>query len=236
MKIRVLGSCAGGGLPQWNCGGRNSVGARSGNPSLPARTQPSIAVSADGRRWSVINASPDIRHQFAAFPGLHPRPGTRDVPIDTVVLTNADLDHCLGLLVLREALSYRILTTPWVRDALLENNAAFRLLEPAWGTARLDERISLDRDAQLEARFFPAPGKVPGFLVDAGRRNESDTTVGVRITDLATGRRLVYLPGVKQLDSGTLAELSAAECRFVDGTFYTVDELRELRPGPPDDQ
>lgn len=234
MKIRVLGSCAGGGLPQWNCGGPNSIRARKGEPSVPPRTQPSIAVSADGERWSVINASPDIRHQLAAFPGLHPRPGTRDVPLDTVVLTNADLDHCLGLLILREALSYRILTTSWVRDALLHHNAAFRLLEPAWGTARLDEGVLLDPAGQLQARFFPVPGKVPGFLEDAAGANRPDTTVGVRITELATGRRLVYLPGVKTLDSGTLAELRAAECRFVDGTFYTVDELSELRPGAPD--
>jgi pyrroloquinoline quinone biosynthesis protein B len=234
MKVRILGSCAGGGLPQWNCGGPNSIRARNDEPSVPSRTQPSIAVSAEGERWSVINASPDIRHQFAAFPGLHPRAGTRDVPLDTVVLTNADLDHCLGLLILREALSYRILTTPWVRDALLEHNAAFRLLEPAWGTVELDERIFLDAASRLEARFFPVPGKVPGFLTGAAGPNRPDTTVGVRITDVETGRRLVYLPGIKTLDSGTLAELRAADCRFLDGTFYTADELSELRPGAPD--
>jgi pyrroloquinoline quinone biosynthesis protein B len=234
MKVRVLGSCAGGGLPQWNCGGPNSVRARGEAASVPPRSQPSIAVSASGERWSVLNASPDIRHQFAAFPGLHPRAGTRDVPLDTVVLTNADLDHCLGLLILREALSYRILTTPWVRDALLEHNAAFRLLEPAWGTARLDERVFLDPAGRLEARFFPVPGKVPGFLTGVASRNRADTTVGVRITEVETGRRLVYVPGIKTLDSGSLAELSAADCRFVDGTFYTADELSALRPGAPD--
>ena len=130
MKVRVLGSCAGGGLPQWNCGCTNCVRARAGDPALPARTQPSLAVSADGSSWSILNAAPDIRHQLAAFPALHPRPGTRDLPLDCVVITNADLDHVLGLLVLREALCYRILSTPWVRDALLRHNAAFRLLEP----------------------------------------------------------------------------------------------------------
>lgn len=234
MKVRILGSCAGGGLPQWNCGGPNSVRARAGVAAVPARSQPSIAVSADGVRWSVLNASPDIRQQFAAFAGLHPRPGTRDVPIDTLVLTNADLDHCMGLLILREALSYRIVTTPWVRDALLDHNAAFRLLEPSWGVARLDERVQLDGAGQLEARFFPVPGKVPGFLADVAKPNQPDTTVGVRITDKATGHRLVYVPGIKNLDSETLAEIRAAECRFIDGTFFTNDELQVLRPGAPD--
>src|SRR3990172_1499528 len=120
MKIFVLGSGAGGGLPQWNCGGPNNVRARAGDPAVPPRTQPSIAVSADGGRWSLVNASPDVRDQLARFPGLHPRAGTRDVPLDTIVLTNADLDHVLGLLVLREALPHRIVTTAWIRDALID--------------------------------------------------------------------------------------------------------------------
>ena len=233
MHVRVLGSCAGGGLPQWNCGGPNSVRARAGDPNVAARTQPSIAVSADGQRWSLLNANPDLRAQFAEFPGLHPRPGTRDVPLDSIVLTSAELDHVLGLIVLREALSYRIVSTVWVRDMILRHNAAWRLLEPAWGTAQLDEPVKLDRNGDLQARFFPVPGKVPGYLRDEAS-NHPEACVGVRITDTRTGRRLVYTPGLRSLDPGTLAELEAADCRFVDGTFFTADELRSLRPGAPD--
>ena len=136
MRVRVLGSSAGGGLPQWNCGCERCVRARDGR--LEPRRQPSIAVSADGARWSLINASPDVREQLAAFPPLHPRPGTRDLPLDSIVLTNADLDHTVGLLVLRESLPYRVVATPWVRDALLEHNAVFRLLAPAFGATKLD--------------------------------------------------------------------------------------------------
>ena len=161
MKVHVLGSSAGGGLPQWNCGGEFSMRARRGDPDVPQRSQPSIAVSADGERWSVINASPDIRDQLARFEGLYPREGTRDIPLDTVVVTNADLDHSMGLLVLRESLPHRIVTTAWVRDAILRNNAAWRLAEPAWGTVKLDQPFALDRDGALEARLFPVPGKVP---------------------------------------------------------------------------
>jgi len=232
MKIRVLGSCAGGGLPQWNCGGPNSARARAGDPAVPPRTQPSIAVSADGRRWSLVNASPDVRQQLADFPGLHPRPGTRDVPLDTVLLTSAELDHAIGLLVLREALSYRIVSTPWVRRALLDHNAAWRLLERAWGSAGLDQPIRLDPEGALEARFFPVAPKLPPFLRDL-EKPHAETTVGVRITDRDSGARLAFVPGMKSLDSATLAELGAADCRFVDGTFFTEDELRELRPGAP---
>jgi pyrroloquinoline quinone biosynthesis protein B len=233
VKIRVLGSCAGGGLPQWNCGGPNAVRARAGDPALCPRSQDSLAVSAEGVRWSVLGASPDLRHQLGAFPGLHPRPGTRDVPLDTIVLANAEIDHVLGLLVLREALSYRILSTRWVRDAVLEHNAAFRLVEPVWGATPLDRPVALDAEGRLEARLFPVPGRVPGWLRDLAK-GHAESSAGIRVTDTRSGRRLVYAPGVRELDAGTLAELQAAECRFVDGTFYTASELAKLRPGAPD--
>lgn len=229
----MLGSCAGGGLPQWNCGCDNCVRARRADPAVVPRTQPSIAVSADGARWSVLNASPDVRIQLAAFPGLHPRPGTRDLPLDTLLLTNADLDHILGLLVLREALSYRVLSTPWVRSAVLDHNAAFRLVEAGWGAAGLDASTPLDRDGRLEARFFPVPGKVPGWLGDRVAYAPG-ATVGVRVTEVDSGRRLVYVPGTRALDAGVLAEAEAADCVFLDGTFFTADELRASRPGAPD--
>jgi pyrroloquinoline quinone biosynthesis protein B len=233
VKVRVLGSCAGGGLPQWNCGGELAVRARAGDAAVPPRGQASLAVSADGARWSLLGASPDVRGQVAAFPGLHPRAGTRDVPLDTIVLTSAELDVVLGLLVLREALSYRIVSTRWVRDAILGHNAAFRLLEPAWGATPLDRPVALDREGRLEARLFPVPGKVPGYLRELAK-GHAEACVGVRVTDTASGKRLVWLPSVRELDEGTLAELRAAECRFVDGTFYTAGELAVLRPGAPD--
>ena len=233
MKARVLGSCAGGGLPQWNCGGANSVRARRGDPDVPARTQPGLAVSADGVRWSILNAGPDLRVQLAAFPALHPKPGTRDVPLDTVALTSAELDHVLGLLVLREALSFRIVSTRWVRDAILEHNAAWRLVEPIWGSAALDAPVFLDRENRLEARFFPVAPKVPGYLRDVAKPH-AETTTGLRITDLASGARLAFVPGLSSIDSATAAELAAADVRFVDGTFFTADELRKSKPGAPD--
>ncbi len=233
MKVHVLGSSAGGGLPQWNCGGSYSTRARRGDPNVPRRSQPSIAVSADGERWSVINASPDIRNQFADFPGLYPREGTRDIPLDTVVITNADLDHSLGLLVLREALPHRIVSTSWIQAAILGNNAAWRITEPAWGPVELDQPFPLDRADLLEARLFPVPGKVPSYL-SALEKNAPEATVGICITDTRTGKRLVYAAGIQAYDSGTLAELAAADCRFVDGTFSTPDELLALRPGAAD--
>jgi pyrroloquinoline quinone biosynthesis protein B len=233
MKVRVLGSCAGGGLPQWNDGGDNSVRARRGDPDVPARTQPGLAVSADGVRWSILNADPDLHSQLAAFPALHPRPGTRDVALDSIALTSAELDHVLGLLLLREALSFRIVSTHWVREAILEHNAAWRLLQPIWGSVPLDASFPLDRKGALEARFFPVPHKVPGYLRDVAKPH-AETTTGLRITEVASGIRLVFVPGLASIDSATEAELAAAEVRFVDGTFFRGDELRAFKPGAPD--
>jgi len=148
-------------------------------------------------------------------------------------LTNADLDHVLGLLVLRESQPYRIASTAWVRDALLKHNAVFRFLEPAWGLVKLDEALYLDRACTLEARLFPVPGKVPTHLEKLAS-NAPEATVGVRVLDIRTGRRIVYVPGLRTIDGGTMAELEAAACVFVDGTFFTAQELVAIRPGAPD--
>lgn len=233
MRLRVLGSAASGGLPQWNCGGANSVRARAGDAGVPPRTQASLAISAGDGRWSLANASPDVRDQLARFAGLHPRPGTRDVPLDTIVLTSADLEHALGLLVLRESLPYQVVTTAWIRDVLLDHNAVFRLLAPAFITVKIDEAFFLDRGEQLEAKLLPVPGKPPAWTqVVAG--GSAEATLGLRVTDKRGGRRAVYVPRVQRLDTATLAELAEADVRFVDGTYFTKDEPRALRPGAPD--
>ena len=140
----------------------------------------------------------------------------------------------MGLLVLREALSYRVCSTEWVRRALLDHNACFRLLEAAWGAFALDHPFPLDRDERLGARFFPAPGKTPGFLRDVAPPYTAEGNVGVRVTEVETGRRLVFVPGTREIDAGVRAELEAADCAFVDGTFHTADELQQARPGAPD--
>jgi len=233
MRLVVLGSAASGGLPQWNCGGPNSVRARAHDANVPPRAQASLAISAGEGRWSLVNASPDVRDQLARFPGLHPRPGTRSVPLDTIVLTSAEPSAVGGLLVLHESLPYRVLTTPWIRDALLDHNALFRMLAPAFGAVKIDETFFLDRDEQLEAKLFPVIGRVPAWAQPhAG--NSAEATLGLRVVDKRSGRRVVYAPSLQRLDTATLAELAEADVRLVDGAFFAKDELRALRPGAPD--
>ena len=107
MHIRILGSGAGGGFPQWNCNCKNCRALRKGNFQGPARTQSSITVSSDNENWVLFNASPDIRAQLESFPPLQPARAVRDTGICAIVIVDAQIDHTTGLLMLREH------TAPW---------------------------------------------------------------------------------------------------------------------------
>ncbi len=233
MRVRVLGTTAGGGLPQWNCGCAQCARARDGDPDVPPRTQCSLAISAGDGRWSLLNASPDVRAQLAGFPGLHPKAGTRSLPLDTIVLSDASLAHTLGLASLHDSLPYRVLTTRWIRDALLDSNAVLRPLAPAFGTVKIDEPFALDRDEHLEAKLFPVAGKTPAWAQPIAAHG-AESTLGVRVVDKRSGKRLVYAPYLQRIDTATVAELAEADVRLVDGTFWAQDDLRTLRPGAPD--
>ena len=124
MMIKVLGSAAGGGLPQWNCNGRNSADARRGAAGVPPRTQASVAVTADDSQWILLNAAPDLRQQINDTPELHPAAdgGPRNSPIKAVVLTNGDVDAVAGLLCLREGQPFTVFGTERVLDVLAANS------------------------------------------------------------------------------------------------------------------
>ena len=225
MWLRVLGSAAGGGSPQWNCGCPVCTAVRS--PGGLPRTQSSVAVSADYRRWFLINASPDVRAQIEAFPGLHPHDGDRTTPLEAVLLTDAELDHTLGLLLLREAPAVRLYATPAVHKTLRDGSGILRTLERycpvEWRTvvpgtaAPLADGLScraFDVPTTKRARFGPE--------VDHGR------VVGYRLTDERSGGTLVYLPGVQALTPGLRAEIEGCECLLIDGTCWRDDELVRL--------
>ena len=191
MFVKILGAAAGGGLPQWNCGCRNCVDARQG--LIPAMSQSSVAVSADGNEWLLLNASPDIRDQLRAS-GLHP-PGLRGSPVSAVVLTNGDIDHIAGLLVLRESTPFAIHATPATLAIL--DQPVFGVLNPDLVRHR---PIGLDRPFDplpgLRVTAFAVPGKVALFLEQGGEVETDligEQTIGLRIE--GGGRRLFYIPG-----------------------------------------
>ena len=233
MRVRVLGSGAGGGFPQWNCNCDNCRGFRSGSLRATARTQSSIALSADGARWYLINASPDIRQQINAFDGLFPNRTPRGTPIQAILLTNADIDHIAGLLSLRESQPLCLYSTQQVQKWVLESNAVFRALclsptQCTWKTVSTSgqhELIGVDgKDSGLRSQAFAVPSKPPAYLMGLVSQ-WSEETVGYKITDAYSGRSLAYVPGIKQLDVGVAAVLGTCDCFFFDGTCWSDDEL-----------
>ena len=235
LLIKVLGAGAGGGFPQWNCNGPLSRFAWDGNPSVAARTQASVAVSVDGKRWALMNASPDIRHQIIATPALQPRHdgALRNSPIRAVVLTGADVDQVAGLLTLRERQAFTIYASRRVLDTLAANSI-FNVLAPDC-VDRLhlpfgEQQWLTDhgQDLGLYVRPFAAPGKIALYLEDesagAGLGTRDGDTIGLEVGDRA-GNRFYYLPTCAALSADLATRLEGAPLIFVDGTLFYDDEL-----------
>ncbi|WP_374303150.1 pyrroloquinoline quinone biosynthesis protein PqqB [Paracoccus sp. (in: a-proteobacteria)] len=228
MRIIVLGAAAGGGLPQWNCGCDNCNAARAGR--IPAMTQSSVAVSADGQAWAILNASPDIRVQLAATPALHPT-GLRDMPLRSVLVTNGDIDHVAGLLTLRESQPFALFATPAIHEVLAANPMLGALRDDlvARKPVVLDETVAIAPG--LTATLFAVPGKVPlyqeGAVVETGLVGE--TTVGVELT--AGGRRALYVPGCADLPGWLTRRMAGADLLMFDGTLWEDDEMIRMGLG-----
>jgi pyrroloquinoline quinone biosynthesis protein B len=221
--LRVLGSAAGGGSPQWNCGCPVCAAVRSGG--VP-RTQSSVAVSADGTRWFLINASPDVRTQFEAFPALHPC-GDRSTPLQAVLLTDAELDHTLGLLLLREADALQLCATPAVQKTLSDGSGVLRTLE-RYCTVECRAMIP-GADVTLADGLSCRAFDVPTTKRDRfGTGTDHGRVVGYRLTDERSGGTLVYLPGVQSLTPDLQAEIAGVDCLLIDGTCWRDDELIQL--------
>ncbi len=239
----VLGAAAGGGFPQWNSAGPGCRRARAGDPAARPRTQASLAVSGDGgRRWVLLNASPDLPAQLRATPALHPRPepgSVRHSPIAAVVLTGAEVDTVAGLLSLRERHAFALYgAEPSL--AVLAENPIFGALDPALVPRRrlpLDEGFAL-RDAAgddlgLRVEAFAVPGKVPLFLEEGGAdpgRADAGETIGLRLS-AGEGDALFFIPGCAAMTDALRERLSGAACVLFDGTLWRDDEMVRARAG-----
>lgn len=238
MKIIVLGSAAGGGFPQWNCACRVCAEARAGTPGVLPRTQSSVAVSADGRHWFLLNASPDVGQQLARTPVLHPGGGVRHSPVAGVVLTNADVDHVAGLLSLRERQALSLYATARVHR-VLAGNPIFAVLNPelvARRTLALEEEAELvlpgGGRAGLAVTAVAVPGKVALWLEDAAQADfgsVAEDSIGLRVADPAGGSAFWYLPGCAAMPDDLAARLDGADLLLFDGTTWRDDEM--LRGG-----
>jgi pyrroloquinoline quinone biosynthesis protein B len=242
VRVVVLGSSAGGGVPQWNCACSNCQAARNDDGVKP-RTQDSLAVSADGRRWFLLNVSPDVARQIerqrVLWPDVREKPdGSRDQrrsPLAGAVLTNGDLDHCLGLLSLREWTPLSLYATPATYSGLVEHNSMLRTLkrqraQSVFRPLTLDTfQPLLDSDGNasgLRVCAFAVAGKVPLHL-ESLQASSAETNVGLLIEDAASGARLAYVPAAASID-GLAERFARVSCLFFDGTFWSDAELSAL--------
>ncbi|WP_298922103.1 pyrroloquinoline quinone biosynthesis protein PqqB [uncultured Roseobacter sp.] len=222
FRAQILGAAAGGGLPQWNCGCENCNLARSG--LIPSQTQSSLAVSANGRSWAILNASPDIRLQLADTPALHPT-DLRELPLASVLVTNGDIDHVAGLLTLREMQPFTLFATAGIHD-VLSDNPMFDALNAdvvKRSTIALDTPFELAAD--LTATLFAVPGKVPLYLEGETVQTDllGDQTVGVALQ--AGQTQAYYIPGCAVLNDDLRGRLEGADMVFFDGTLWQDDEM-----------
>jgi pyrroloquinoline quinone biosynthesis protein B len=240
MRVKILGSAAGGGVPQWNCACTNCSAVRAGTFHGKARTQTQVAITQDGRSWFLLGASPDLRAQIEATPELHPpevhsQDGVRQSPIAGVVLANADLDHVLGLLLLRELQPLRVHATASVRRILREDNTMFAVLQripnqAVWSDFQPGTKFNLcnaqGEDSGLRCQAWPLGTHYPSY-VSAERQSQltaGEASLGFVIQS-PSGLRLAYMPAVPQLHDALLEELEGCDVLLFDGTFWSDDEL-----------
>lgn len=237
MRAIVLGAGAGGGIPQWNCGCEICVRARRGDSDVLARTQCGVAVSADGARWVLLNAPPELPQQINRTPALHPPPGTRKSPIAAVVLAGGEIDAILGLLGLREGHEFAIHAGPDVLRVLDENPIfgalpASRVPRRALPLGRATPVTDGAGEATgLTVEAFAVPGKVPLFAetgADPGRADDG-VTVGLHVQ--GGGRSLFFIPGCAELTPDLRRRLQGADLVLFDGTLWHDAEMIEAGLG-----
>jgi pyrroloquinoline quinone biosynthesis protein B len=236
MRVKILGSAAGGGFPQWNCACTNCHRMRDGSFPGSSRTQTQLACSTAPGQWSLLNASPDLRMQIESCAELWPREGGRESPIRDVILPSAELDQVIGLLLLREFHSFRVYATPSVRKILTEDNSLFGVLarftgQVCWHDILLDRPFSVG-GARLEA--LTLPGSFPGFVSASTQAelNPHDAVIGFLISPDSRAsssansneRTLAFLPGVACVSDTLLGTLENCDILLFDGTFWSDDE------------
>jgi pyrroloquinoline quinone biosynthesis protein B len=231
MHLRILGSAAGGGFPQWNCNCPNCLGVRRKQLNARPRTQSSIAIrGADETAWTLVNASPDILAQLQASPQLQPSRAYRDTGIRNIVLTDSQIDHTTGLLMLRESPKpWPLWCTDNVFADLSTANPILQVLQRYSGVSRqpvvMNEWFTMEGSEDLRWQALALPGKPPPY---SQRETQPGDVIGLIVEDLKTEQRLCYAPGVASIDSWLFEMMSSSNCVLVDGTFWTDDELIRL--------
>jgi pyrroloquinoline quinone biosynthesis protein B len=226
LRLRLLGSAAGGGYPQWNCACAQCQTSRVAPARAESRTQCSLAFSAGGEEWYLIGAGPDIRFQIEAFPPLHPGPKVRETPLRGVFLADAEMDHMVGLLLMREGSDLDVFGPRAILAALEEAFPIRRLTQrycsTRWISVVPGQPIALN-EGRLEISAFPLGTRSPRYVT--GPKIEGEWVVGYRLVNGETGGTAVFAPGIERWSPELEALLAGADCAFVDGTFWSEDEM-----------
>ena len=239
MKLKILGSAAGGGFPQWNCACPNCCGLCAGTLRAQPRTQTQIAFSPDDRAWFLIGASPDLRTQILATPELSPSPDRRGhTPIGGVFLPSADVDCVMGLLHLREFQSFFVFSTASVQRALRSENRIFKVLERAdppvqWQVLSSKGRLgchlseSPGESPTFVCNTIPLGGDYPDYVSDEFRRAApaDDATVGF-LFELQE-KKIFIAPSLAGQTAEWQKLAASADVVLIDGTFWSNQELME---------
>ncbi len=235
MRIRILGSAAGGRFPQWNCGCGNCTAVRNKTFRGKARTHAQLALSADGVTWFLVGASPDLASQIESSTALHPRE-LRDSPIAGVVLASADLDHVAGLLLLRELQPLRVYAAPSILRILREENSMFGMLNrvdpqvlwtPMTSGAPFPLLSADGKDSALRCEVHYLSGRYPKYV-----RNKDlalDQATAALFFESASEKRVAYIPAVGNLSDTLLEKIGHADLLLFDGTFWSDDELQRVQ-------
>lgn len=230
MNIRILGSAAGGGFPQWNCNCANCDGVRKGTIAAVPRTQSSIAISENGTDWLLVNASPDILAQIRANPALQPNRAIRDSGIAAVLLMDAQIDHVTGLLMLRErATPLPLYATAQVLADLSQALPITRVLGHYCGIDAhplgIDgAALTIPPLAGITIAPVPLLSKAPPYSPHRDDPHPGDN-IGLTIRNSATGKSLFYAPGLGQVTPAVEAAMREADVLLVDGTCWSDDEM-----------
>jgi pyrroloquinoline quinone biosynthesis protein B len=231
MKIKVLGSAAGGGFPQWNCGCSNCDRARRGLSGFRPRTQAQVAVSGSPASWILLNASPDLRQQLLRDPDFAPVANSRATPVSTIVLTSADVDSVVGLFHLREFQPLRVLATPAVLRILTEENSLLRCLERSsppvrWEPLAFDRKISV---GGLACKAIPLGGDYPDYVSAPLRKSLAPEEAVIGLALGHDEKNFFYAPSISGQSSDWKCCANDADLALLDGTFWTDNELIEVR-------
>ena len=242
MHIKVLGSAAGGGFPQWNCSCTNCSRVRQGNFSSRPRTQTQVALSPDDSIWFLLGASPDLRAQLIAMPELAPKAGSRGTPIVGILLTSADIDAVMGLLHLREFQPLRIFSTRSVRRILTEENSLFRVLNRSnppvrWEELPLDRLLPLvtqsagGQKSNLFVKAVPLEGMFPDYVTGSLRSDLTEEEAVIGLQFVQNEKRFFYAPSLSGRGETWKRRVTESHLALLDGTFWSEAELAKVQPG-----